>query len=84
MSINNIIESFNSLIEKIVGLPLEAIIAQDAEQTDKFIEKNKNIKLRLGKADPRMMFRGNPLLAMDRIISNDINSEFDEKFEING
>ena len=84
MSTNTTAASFDSLIERLVGLPVKTIIAQDAGQTDKFIEENKNVKLRLGKADPRVMFRGNPLLAMDRIELSDINLEFDEKFEING
>lgn len=47
MSTDNVTSNFNSLIERLVGLPVETIIAQDIEQTDKFIEKNKNIKLKL-------------------------------------
>jgi hypothetical protein len=80
MSSENTAKRFERLIEDIVGLPITTIRQQDPEQTDKFIEDRLTIKLQLGKPDPRIEFRGNPLLAMGRIIY-DIDAEFNQKFE---
>lgn len=80
MSLENIARRFDRLIESIVGLPIATLNKQDLEQTDRFIEERCGVKLQLSKPDPRIEFRGNPLLAMGRIITHDIDAEFDEKF----
>ncbi|MDR0972204.1 MAG: hypothetical protein LBM25_07460 [Bacteroidales bacterium] len=80
MSSKDTTNRFESMIENIVGLPIATIREQDPEQTDEYIEGRLGTKLRLSNPDPRIDFRGNPLLYMGRII-NDIEEEFNNKFE---
>ena len=82
MSTENVTEKFNSFIEETVGLPLETIRQQEAEETDKFIEESKNVKLKMGYSGFGISFRGNPLLSMGKVISHDVDKEFVEKFSI--
>jgi len=83
MPLSNTTTSFDELIERVVGLPIDTIRQQDSEQTDAFIEKRMNISLQLGKPDHRVGFRGNPLFDMGRVISNDVDAEFNAKFGYN-
>jgi len=79
---NMIADRFDQLIERVVGLPLEKIQDQPAEQTDQFIEKKNAASLHLDTSSRYIQFRGNPLLSYGRIVGGNINEMFDRKFGI--
>ncbi len=72
--------NFNSLIEKLVGLTMENIRQNDSTAIDQHIEHTKGITLAIGKPEPELLYRGNPILTENRIIRTDINSEFEKAF----
>ncbi|MDE5624210.1 MAG: hypothetical protein K2I62_06350 [Alistipes sp.] len=79
---NTTIDRFNQLIERVVGLPLETIQEQPAEQTDRFVETKNAVPLHLDASSRYIQFRGNPLLSYGRTIGENINEMFDRKFGI--
>ncbi|MDR0982887.1 MAG: hypothetical protein LBM07_06575 [Culturomica sp.] len=75
-------DPFDAFIESIVGMSVADIIRQDSEETERIIENKLGTTLQLGEPDPRIPVRGNPLLAMGRVIREDIDAEFNARFGI--
>ncbi len=82
MSNQKNISIFEKLIEDTVGLSISEIKDLSSDEICNHIEKTRKVKLKLGKKDTGVMYRGNMLLALENI-NYDIDADFDKIFGTN-
>ena len=74
-------EKMKETLEKDIGLPLSKIYEMDVDEEIAYVEEKTGKKLKFQKRiNPRIVGRGNPLLARNKIVTiEEINSKIDTK-----